>query len=283
MPTKAMRPCAAPGCATLVSDGRFCPAHKRGQDAARDRVRGTAAERGYGNDWRKLRMVVLQSDPLCADPYNLHCEAGQVVIATEVDHITPKEYGGQNMLENLQPLCRYCHQRKHSGEGNAYSHVTRVRSLVPLTIVTGAPGAGKTTYVQQHMHEGDLVVDVDALYSALSGQPWYSKPDTLLPLVLAARDAVLARLGKPSGIRHAWWITTEANALTLDRLAETMGAQLVVLDQVSPTECMTRIAKDPRRADRAHLWRQLVSKWFEKYETTKLHRSSALYAETRTS
>jgi 5-methylcytosine-specific restriction protein A len=56
--------------------------------------------------------MVLNSHPLCADPFGLHSEQGEVVAAEEVDHIVPLSEGGNNSLDNLQALCKSCHSRK---------------------------------------------------------------------------------------------------------------------------------------------------------------------------
>jgi 5-methylcytosine-specific restriction protein A len=37
---------------------------------------------------------------------------GLTVAATCVDHIVSKRKGGSDAVENLQPLCSECHQRK---------------------------------------------------------------------------------------------------------------------------------------------------------------------------
>lgn len=43
--------------------------------------------------------------------------AGQEVLMTK-DHITPKSLGGSNRLENLQPMCRFCNERKGNNNGD---------------------------------------------------------------------------------------------------------------------------------------------------------------------
>lgn len=277
MPTKSARPCNWPGCPNLVTDTRYCPDHTTAFNRRREttRDRGTTTERGLGSDWQKMRRMVLNRNPLCADPYGVHAIAGQVVIATEVDHITPRAEGGVNAWDNVQPLCVDCHRRKSADEsrGRAAGHTALQRSLVPVTIVTGPPGSGKTSYVRDHCAWGDLIVDVDALYSALSGQPWYDKPIELMPYVLAARDAVLDRLGKDSTkVRHGWIVTSEADVSKLEHMRSALGAELMVLE-VNATECIYRISQDERRRDKTELWRKIVNAWWEKYNLTKLHAS----------
>jgi 5-methylcytosine-specific restriction protein A len=111
MPNAAMRPCRAPGCAGLTRQkSGYCEAHERAARRAQDEERGSAASRGYGARWRRLRTMVLARRPLCADPFELH--AGQVVAATDVDHVLPRADGGIDADENLQSLCHSCHSRK---------------------------------------------------------------------------------------------------------------------------------------------------------------------------
>lgn len=79
--------------------------------------RPSPSKRGYGANWRRLRLVKLSADPLCED-----CQqAGEVVEATEVDH---RDGDVWNLSpENLRSLCKPCHSRKtvrqDGGLGNA--------------------------------------------------------------------------------------------------------------------------------------------------------------------
>jgi hypothetical protein len=63
--------------------------------------------------------------------------------------------------------------------------------MTQVTIVCGPPGAGKSRYVLEHLHWGDLVLDIDTLFMALSGQVTYGKPVSLLKVVLRVRDTVI--------------------------------------------------------------------------------------------
>lgn len=113
MPRRPPTPCGKPGCGKL-SHERFCDDHAREEKRELDRDRPSAARRGYGHRWRKLRLMVLREEPLCRDPFGAH--EGQPVPATDVDHIMPRERGGTDARENLRPLCKRCHSEKTARE-----------------------------------------------------------------------------------------------------------------------------------------------------------------------
>lgn len=87
---------------------------------------------------------------------------------------------------------------------------SELRTKTRVIIVSGLPGAGKTTYVREKMRRGDLIVDMDAIFSALSGETINGGdgPAELLPFACEARDAIIARLERSSEVRTAFLITT---------------------------------------------------------------------------
>ncbi len=135
---------------------------------------------------------------------------------------------------------------------------------VATTLVAGPPGSGKTTYVRDRAEYGDVIIDVDALYVALSGQPRYKKPTALLPFVLEARDAVEERLLARSDARQAWIIKGAPKREQRDHYAN-RGATVVVL-AVPAEECLRRIADDPEREESEESWSPLVHQWWDDYE-----------------
>jgi 5-methylcytosine-specific restriction enzyme A len=82
---------------------------------ALDKLRPSAARRGYGLRWRRARAAFLAQHPVCAT-----CKArGRVVAATVVDHVVPHR-GDQKLFwdqTNWAPACKPCHDAKTAREG----------------------------------------------------------------------------------------------------------------------------------------------------------------------
>lgn len=246
--------CAEAGCFE-ISDSERCPRHTRSGDFRSSRTRGlTTTERGYGWRWQKAREVILAREPLCRP-----CkQAGRVSPATEVDHVVEKARGGTDDPDNLQPICKHCHDAKSRVEARGGPAVA-----TSVTVVCGPPGAGKTTYVRERAMWGDLVVDVDTLWTALSGLPLYDKPDPLLPFVLACRDAIYDRLSRANEVRQAWVIT--GGAKSQDRAAWRQRGAKVVVIETQAAVAIARIRRDETRAKRAALLERLVRDWWAEY------------------
>jgi 5-methylcytosine-specific restriction protein A len=77
--------------------------------------RPNTCKRGYDRQWRKVRLAYLQCNPLCEQCL----KEGITTPALDVDHIVPLSKGGERLdFDNLQALCRRCHNKKTHGKGN---------------------------------------------------------------------------------------------------------------------------------------------------------------------
>lgn len=78
-----------------------------------------------GRRWTETRALLLAVEPLCR-----MCKAkGLVTLAEEIDHVVPlHKYQGDDphAPENLQPLCKPCHQDK-TVQDVGYKTRTRIR------------------------------------------------------------------------------------------------------------------------------------------------------------
>jgi 5-methylcytosine-specific restriction protein A len=91
----------------------YCEAHASLAIGWNSPARGTAEQRGYGWEWRKLAKAVLKRDRyLCQCP---DCN-GRRLPAGEVDHRIPKSEGGSNDPSNLFAINTDCHKLKTAAE-----------------------------------------------------------------------------------------------------------------------------------------------------------------------
>lgn len=66
-------------------------------------------KRNRGRAWMRLRLVVLNEEPLCRVCLTHH----RTTASAEVDHILALEHGGTDDRDNLQGICTECHKIKH--------------------------------------------------------------------------------------------------------------------------------------------------------------------------
>lgn len=78
-----------------------------------------------------------------------------------------------------------------------------------LTVVTGPPCAGKSTYIRDRAKPGDVVVDLDRIALAITAEdtPHHTYPPHIRALALDARQVVIAR---------ALWMATEIDVWIID-------------------------------------------------------------------
>lgn len=122
MPKGMWKQCHVPGCPGLTRQGKYCEKHAHLEDAERreraSRYNKTARDIGsqklYDSaEWRKLREIHIRRNPLCESCL----ENGRITPAVIVDHkVEIKDGGGRLDPDNLQSLCRSCHNKKTAQE-----------------------------------------------------------------------------------------------------------------------------------------------------------------------
>ncbi|WP_033415413.1 HNH endonuclease [Streptomyces canus] len=111
MATRRRRPCLV--CGTLTRNPSRCDPCQAAWQQQQDRVRGSAHQRGYTQQWRTTAaQAVAQHRAEHGD----WCPGWKVPAhsATDLtaDHIAPKAQGGTDSPDNVQVLCRPCNSRK---------------------------------------------------------------------------------------------------------------------------------------------------------------------------
>lgn len=156
--------------------------------------------------------------------------------------------------ENIALLHARCHNFTHDKLG---------RKSRMVYLVYGAPLSGKSTYVKDSMSEGDLIIDMDNLWQAISGCPRYIKPKPLKEIVYQLRDKLIEdakyRYGKWSNVYLIGGYPLQSER---ERLMQELGAREVFID-TSKEECIERLAADSERDTEE--WLKHIDEWFEKF------------------
>src|ERR1035437_5986294 len=202
----------------------------------------------YSGAWRRVRLTILERDGHVCQIQGRKCKG----LADQVDHIVPVSKGGSWLYpSNLRAACSKCNYARVD-----HSHREgRGKARTQITLVVGPPAAGKSTYVDVHRRPGDLVIDYDRMAQAAGSGVTHGHDDALHGDVMAARNAMLARLQRgESDARQAWIISANANAESVfpyhDRIVVDPGMDAVLAQ-----------SSDAMRPD---VWRVLIHEWYSK-------------------
>lgn len=213
-------------------------------------------------EWEKFRKVII-AERTRPDGFIYDEETGRPIVNAYdliLHHIEPlTEYNVNDAAvafnpANIKIVSHKTHNRIHDRLG-----MHRRAAF----IVYGPPLAGKTTWVKEAKSAGDLVVDLDSIWQAVTGLPRYEKPPKLRAVVFRIRDtlldAVAHRFGKWN---HAYIIGGYPNTAERERLAQQLSAETVYIE-ASQEECLRRLEEDEQR--NREEWAAYIAEWFQKY------------------
>ena len=100
-----------------------------------------------------------------------------------------------------------------------------------ITVVTGPPAAGKSSYIAARAKPTDVVIDLDRITLALSGPgaPQWNQDETLRKVALRARFAAIDEAIKHRDKTAVWIIHTMPSAKALARYRR-LEAKVVAVD-----------------------------------------------------
>jgi len=155
-------------------------------------------------------------------------------------------------VPTLQPLRRRPRVSRQVGNVTIDHADIRAMSNATITLVTGAPCSGKSTYVAEHKAKRDVVIDYDAIAVALGSPNTHDHPKSLVPYILNARDSLLDRIASKRPTTNVW-IVACAPSTQEQQLADTT----ITLDTDMDT-CIARAHDEGRPAP----WPGLIREWF---------------------
>jgi predicted kinase len=129
-----------------------------------------------------------------------------------------------------------------------------------LTVVTGPPCSGKSTYIRGHAHAGDIIIDLDRIALALTTEDTahHEYSQHVRSAARAARNAAVnysLAISKNHPSIHAWIIDCAAQP-TARAGYRKLGATVVKLDP-GMTTCLGRA-----EAERPPQVTQLIRAWY---------------------
>ena len=155
--------------------------------------------------------------------------------------------------EHIEIICLDCHNKEHRRFG--------YQGQKKVYIVYGSPLSGKTSAVRQMMRYGDIVLDMDALWQALTMQPNYVKPDNVRFNVFVLRDNLLDQIKTRYGNWYdAYVIGGYPDKYERERLAHTLGAELIYCESTQE-ECLARLEQSKRPA----VWADYINDWWRRF------------------
>lgn len=182
-------------------------------------------------------------------------------ICHHIKHLTEENYLDASIAfnpANIALVHHKCHNKIHDRFQSPQMLIQQV------WLVYGAPCSGKTTYVKESMLFGDLVIDIDAIYKAISGQRMHVKPQRLTDIAFSVRNVLWDAVRMHRGYwRNAYIIGGYPMQSERERLCRELGAREIFID-TPQAECITRLqAKPDGRKQEKYL--QYISDWFENY------------------
>ena len=156
---------------------------------------------------------------------------------------------------NVMLVHHVCHNEIHNKLGTFERQVW---------LVYGAPLSGKSTYVNNVMLHGDLIVDVDRIWQCVSGCDMYVKPDRLKDVVFAVRDELIMDVKYRRGSwKNAYIIGGYPLIGERERLCKMLGAREIFVE-CPIEESLARLAKNPDGRNVGE-WVKYIHDWWDKY------------------
>lgn len=152
--------------------------------------------------------------------------------------------------ELIEIICSDCHNKEHRRFGNKHN----------VYIIYGSPLAGKKTLANTLMQYGDIAVDMDALWQAITLSS-RDKPKNVRFNVFKLRDDLIDQIKTRYGQWYdAYLIGGYPDKYERERLAQTLGAELIYCESTKE-ECIERVEKNNMPA----AYQEYINEWWDRY------------------
>ena len=157
--------------------------------------------------------------------------------------------------DNIALLHHRCHNEVHNRFG--------IYAVQKVFIVHGSPLSGKSSFVKENKSDRDIVVDIDALWAAITLEPMYIKNNYLKSNIFTVRNALIDQIRTRQGKwQTAWVIGSYPLRAERERLADRLGAELIHID-TDQAECIRRLYAAGDRPET--IWKGFIKDYFAQY------------------
>jgi len=133
-----------------------------------------------------------------------------------------------------------------------------------INVVWGPPASGKTTYTRENRSNNSVTFDFDMLMREISGLGPHEKNNNLIGYLLDIREQIIKRLKSETKLDDAWIIVTWVDDKFRDQFAG-LEVEYILMD--TPKDiCLKRVDENKDRHGAATEMKEVIEKWFEKYE-----------------
>lgn len=215
--------------------------------------------------WENFRKIIISERTHKCEKCKKEIYEAKDLIIHHIEELTLDNVNDVNISlnpENVMLVCFDCHNKIHErfGYGNKRKHDRGIY------LVYGAPCSGKTTYVKENMSKGDLVIDLDEIFKAVSLQDKYDKPDNLRYNVFAIKNLLIDNIKTRYGnFNSAWIIGGYSNKYERDKLVSELTAEAIYIESTKE-ECIARLnSSNDYRKEKFIEWERYILKWFEEF------------------
>lgn len=132
-----------------------------------------------------------------------------------------------------------------------------------IYIVCGAPGSGKSTYVNKNAEQEDLIIDLDNIIMQYTNKPLYSNTEKYVRIAIERRNEILNSLNSYKS-KRVWFIVSAPTSNGRKHWKEQLDGTVIMLD-TSKDECYKRLERDTRRSNNIMKYKVAVRNWFINY------------------
>jgi predicted kinase len=245
-----------------------------------------------GKRWQALRILIINRDKYTCQRCKVFVTKGKRSPRSAVVHHKIPHKGDDALFwdqGNLELVCKACHDGPiQSAEARGYDSTVGADGwpidakhphnrpaghqedtvdvpqfkapTVPVTIVCGAPGSGKTTYAASYADPFDTIIDLDDLKEFVGGTRW-DADYTVTAKALRIRDTILNDLHR---VEHSavWLILSGRTDRERKAWAKALGGASVVVMPTPKRECIRRVKAEPERSRVVAEQIASIEKWF---------------------